>query len=90
MFYKNVSYSVKTFHGVTFQPGEVKEVDKFINSPFMILADAKENKTDKKLPQDNQDQQKPSSEKPKKSADTKKENPESKKETPEKVEEKAE
>ena len=36
MFYKNVSYSAKTFHGVTFQPGEIKEVSEYINDVFMV------------------------------------------------------
>ena len=41
MFYKNVSMSVKTFHGVTFQPGETKEVDKTISNKWMILTENK-------------------------------------------------
>ncbi len=84
MFYKNVSYSVKTFHGVTFKPGEIKEVDKYINNKFMIPADGIPNKTDNKLPQEDntQQQQKPSSDKPKKSADTKKEPSSNKQEDP--------
>lgn len=58
MFYKNISYSEKTFHGVTFKPNETKEVFDYINSPFMILSSA---------PEDNKEQQKPSPEsKPKK------------------------
>lgn len=40
MFYKNVSCSVKTFYGVTFNPGETKEVNQHINDRCMILADA--------------------------------------------------
>ena len=36
--YKNISSTAKTFHGVTFQPGEVKEVPKAINhSKFIRL-----------------------------------------------------
>lgn len=58
MLYKNTSYTEKTFYGVTFKPGETKEVDGIINSTCMIVADepAKETKV----------QQKPSPEKPKK------------------------
>lgn len=56
MFYKNVSSSVKTFHGVTFKPGEVKEVNSYINHKFMIL----------QKDQPKNIQQKPSSEKQKK------------------------
>lgn len=32
MYYKNNSVVAKTFYGVTFQPGEVKEVPGYINS----------------------------------------------------------
>ncbi len=35
--YKNVSYSTKTFHGVTFKPGEVHQVPNYINDPLMIV-----------------------------------------------------
>lgn len=66
MFYKNVSLSVKTFHGVTFRPGQVKEVDKCINNLFMIEVDEKEIKKTEEKPQPQQKQQKPSSEKLKK------------------------
>lgn len=38
MFYKNVSYSDKTFYGVTFKPGEVAEVPGYINDKQMIVA----------------------------------------------------
>lgn len=58
MFYKNVSTSVKTFHGVTFNPGDVKEVKKYINDKWMILTDEKNKEPEI--------QQKPSSEKIKK------------------------
>lgn len=33
MLYKNTSNVKKTFHGVTFKPGEVKESPKYINDP---------------------------------------------------------
>lgn len=36
MKYKNVSRIVKTFHGVTFQPGETKSVTNYINDISMI------------------------------------------------------
>ena len=39
MFYKNTSYFVKTFYGVTFKPGETKEVADYINHPFMVRVD---------------------------------------------------
>lgn len=37
MFYRNASYTIKTFYGVTFQPGETKEVKGQINNKWMIL-----------------------------------------------------
>jgi len=36
MFYKNVSLTTKTFHGVEFKPGEIKEVSNYINADCMI------------------------------------------------------
>lgn len=37
MRYKNISPFVKTFHGVTFNPGEIKDVCGNINDPAMII-----------------------------------------------------
>ena len=37
MFYKNLSYSEKTFYGVTFQPRAVAEVPGYINDLHMIV-----------------------------------------------------
>lgn len=73
MYYKNVSYSEKTFYGVTFRPGETKEVDQYINNKFMVLVDKVENteKEEKESPQQINKQQKPSSEKSKKGEDKK-------------------
>lgn len=34
--YKNISFSAKTFYGVKFEPGEIKEVPGYINDPRMI------------------------------------------------------
>ena len=62
MFYKNTSYSVKTFYGVTFRPNETKEVPGYINDKYMIVADAPVTISTKS-------QQKPSPEKPKKEAE---------------------
>ena len=36
MLYKNLSQISKTFHGVTFNPGETKEVSNYINDPKFI------------------------------------------------------
>ena len=74
MYYKNVSLSVKTFHGVTFKPGEIKEVSQNINHKLMILVSDEEGKKATKIKVKSTEeaspqlvkQQKPSSEKPKK------------------------
>lgn len=34
--YKNISYSAKTFYGVKFEPGEIKEVPGYINAIGMV------------------------------------------------------
>ena len=34
--YKNISYSAKTFYGVKFEPGEIKEVPGYITARGMI------------------------------------------------------
>ena len=39
MLYKNISLTQKTFHGVTFKPGEVKEVPGYINNRGFIPVD---------------------------------------------------
>ena len=36
LLYKNTSNAVKTFHGVTFQPGDIKEVSGYINDIHFI------------------------------------------------------
>lgn len=59
MFYKNCSYTAKTFYGVTFEPGETKEVDGIINNRWMVPANDSATKATKST------QQKPSSEPPK-------------------------
>ena len=38
MFYTNGSAFTKTFHGVTFKPGETKEVFDIINDPTFVLS----------------------------------------------------
>lgn len=40
MIYKNISYTTKTFYGVTFKPGETKQVDGIINDAKMIRVDS--------------------------------------------------
>ena len=34
--YKNISYSAKTFYGVKFEPGDIKEVPGYINANGMV------------------------------------------------------
>lgn len=36
MLYKNTSFTTQTFYGVEFNPGEIKEVPGYINSPNFI------------------------------------------------------
>ena len=87
MFYKNISYSTKTFYGVTFKPGEIKEVAGDVNSPWMIEVEAPKapvTPTEVQKPQ-----QKPSPDKPKKetpkAADAKQEAKDAEKEEPSKA-----
>ena len=40
MFYQNLSYSEKTFYGVTFKYGEINEVPGFINDDSFISVPA--------------------------------------------------
>lgn len=41
MYYTNGSTITKTFHGVTFGPGETKEVFSIINDPKFVLSSAR-------------------------------------------------
>lgn len=59
MFYKNCSCIAKTFYGVTFEPGNIREVRGIINDKMMVLVDGPAAKITKST------QQKPSPEKPK-------------------------
>lgn len=43
--YKNISYSAKTFYGVKFEPGEIKEVPGYINDAKMVRVQGKLAKT---------------------------------------------
>ena len=64
MLYKNISYSVKTFYGVEFKPGETKEVPGYINHPKMLVVDSLPEVADVKQPEPSPEKQKKSSEKP--------------------------
>lgn len=59
MFYKNCSCTAKTFYGVTFEPGQVKQVDGIINDRWVVPADDSATVATKTT------QQKPSPEQPK-------------------------
>lgn len=42
MVYKNTSFATKTFYGVEFKHGDIKEVPGYINDPkFILLTDTK-------------------------------------------------
>ena len=41
LIYRNTSGTKKTFYGVTFKPGDVKEVKGFINSPGFVRVPSK-------------------------------------------------
>ena len=61
MLYKNISCSAKTFYGVEFKPGEIKEVPGYINHPKMIVTTS--------LPQEDSNKQSKPQEKQKKPSD---------------------
>ena len=71
MKYKNISNSARTFYGVSFKPGEVKDVKGYINVADFIAVDqmAKGNKVESKQQTagkaEDADQEKKSSDKPK-------------------------
>lgn len=51
MFYKNTGPSVKTFYGVTFKPGEVKEVNgRIYHHRFLQVSEPKEPPVATELP----------------------------------------
>ena len=37
LVYKNISSVTKTFHGVTFRPGEIKQVSNYINDKYFVM-----------------------------------------------------
>lgn len=48
MIYKNLGYTTRTFHGVTFNPGDTKEVNGYINAKEFIAVDKLDTVSDKK------------------------------------------
>ena len=48
--YKNVGRTTKSFHGVTFRPGESSIVERFINDADMIRVSVESVSTSKKSP----------------------------------------
>lgn len=43
MKYKNISYTEATFYGITFKPGEIKDVPGYINNPHFIRVENVQN-----------------------------------------------
>lgn len=43
MKYKNISYTEATYYGVTFNPGEIKDVPGYINNPHFIRVEDVQN-----------------------------------------------
>lgn len=68
MLYTNNSSATKTFHGVTFKPGETKDVPRYINHPSFVRA-----KEMPKEPPKRVDSAKPTSQKPENKIDNKEE-----------------
>ena len=62
MFYKNTYSAEKTFYGITFKPGEIKECKNYINDKWLVRLD------NYIAPKDKSVQQKPSPDKSKKEA----------------------
>lgn len=58
MVYKNISSSTKIFYGVTFKPGDIREVPGYVNDRHMIIAT---------LPSNNKQESKVVKQQPKKS-----------------------
>lgn len=48
MIYKNISRATKTFYGVTFKPGESREVPGYITNPDFIVSDTIDSVDEKK------------------------------------------
>lgn len=40
MYYRNTSRVLKTFQGVSFKPGETKEVSQYINDPMFVRVES--------------------------------------------------
>ena len=89
MFFKNVSYSAKTFYGVTFGPGEVKEVDGQINSRWLIPVDGPATVPEQVQKKPSSDKSKKESEKPDEPKQTAKESEVSESKQEEKVDQKS-
>jgi len=45
MFYKNIGNFPKTFHGITFNPGDIKESPHYINDISMIITEKPKEQT---------------------------------------------
>ena len=51
MIYKNLGHTTRTFHGVTFNPGDTKEVNGYITAKEFIAVDKLDTVSDKKEPE---------------------------------------
>ena len=51
MIYKNLGHTTRTFHGVTFNPGDTKEVNGYINAKEFVAVDKLDTVSDKKEPE---------------------------------------
>lgn len=49
MYYKNLSNATKTFYGVEFKPGEIHNVNGYINHDRFIVVDEKDIKNEPKI-----------------------------------------
>lgn len=45
MKYKNISYTEATYYGITFSPGEIKDVPGYINNPHFIRVESVQNRS---------------------------------------------
>ena len=48
MIYKNLGHTTRTFHGVTFNPGDTKEVNGYINAKEFVAVDKLDTVSNKK------------------------------------------
>ena len=59
LFYKNISRTTKTFHGITFEPGDIKQSPKYINAVGFIRVDPASQEPPKQTEDKSADKSKP-------------------------------